>query len=199
MGAPGEPMNFTPTQIENRRKFSREKGCAGDTPLLGTEVRPAVHKLHAMRRDPRQSLPDLGSSREPEEPRRHVRSHSVIGVFPKSPDVTRHWLPNGNCPSHRTKDGGSRRARRGNIPGLSDPKASTIHQHYYPEGGWGWIVLCSALFMDVLSSTLQLSAGFYAPEIRRRFKLDSQSIQPSKYCYYITFFDLKLIIKNIKA
>lgn len=178
MGAPGEPMNFAATQAEDPGKCSRRLGCAGDSFLLEADGRPTAYTLRAMRRDPRQSLPDLGSSRNPDGPRRHIRSHSVSGAFPKGPEVNRHLLPNGNCPSHRTREGSNRKLRRGNIPGLSDPKASTIHQHYYPEGGWGWIVLCCALLMDVLSSTLQLSVGFYVPEIRRRFKLDVQTIQP---------------------
>lgn len=188
MGAPpGEPMNFTLSQKENPGKCSPAMGCAGDSPLVDISGRPTAQTMRAMRKDPRQSLPDLGSTSKPDSPRRHVRSHSVTGAFPKSPDVNRYWLPNGNCHNHRTKEGGSRKARRTNMPGLSDPKASTIHQHYYPEGGWGWVVLCCALLMDILSSILQLSVGFFVLEIRKRFSLKRESIQPSKFCLHFIF------------
>lgn len=186
-------MNIIPSQPENPGKSSRGIVCAGDAFLTETVVRPTAHTLRTMRRDPRQSLPDLGSSCDPDGSRRHVRSHSVAGACPKSPDFNRHWLPNGNCPTYRAKEGDSRKARRrNNMPGLSDPKASTIHQHYYPEGGWGWIVLFCALIMDVLASTLPLSSGFFVIEIRNQFGNQTGYIEPGKDHMSKKYFSLNM-------
>ncbi|OQR66777.1 hypothetical protein BIW11_04917, partial [Tropilaelaps mercedesae] len=40
-------------------------------------------------------------------------------------------------------------------PGISlaafdKPKVSTIRQHYYPEGGWGWVICSIAVFVHFL-------------------------------------------------
>ena len=36
-------------------------------------------------------------------------------------------------------------------------KKSTIRQHYYPEGGWGWVVVICVMFSCIIQSGLQLS------------------------------------------
>jgi hypothetical protein len=48
-----------------------------------------------------------------------------------------------------------------NVPALSrkDMDTSTIRQHYYPEGGWGWIVCGVGFLVHLLTSGLQLSFG----------------------------------------
>jgi hypothetical protein len=38
-------------------------------------------------------------------------------------------------------------------------KTNTIRQHYYPEGGWGWVVVSCALFIHVLCAGAQLSCA----------------------------------------
>ena len=48
-----------------------------------------------------------------------------------------------------------------NVPALRrrDMDTSTIRQHYYPEGGWGWIVCGVGFLVHLLTSGLQLSFG----------------------------------------
>ena len=48
-----------------------------------------------------------------------------------------------------------------NVPALRrrDVDTSTIRQHYYPEGGWGWIVCGVGFLVHLLTSGLQLSFG----------------------------------------
>ena len=36
----------------------------------------------------------------------------------------------------------------------NDPSVRTIKQHYYPEGGWGWVVLAVACFAHFVTSAL---------------------------------------------
>ena len=47
------------------------------------------------------------------------------------------------------------------IPALGrrDVQLSGIRTHYYPEGGWGWVVLACALAATSLSHGLQLAYG----------------------------------------
>ncbi|KAJ3627505.1 hypothetical protein MTP99_014879 [Tenebrio molitor] len=45
----------------------------------------------------------------------------------------------------------------------------TLKQHYYPEGGWGWVVLVAAVLVHVLSHGLITSAGLFYVEILRKF------------------------------
>ncbi|KAF7267159.1 hypothetical protein GWI33_019580 [Rhynchophorus ferrugineus] len=48
-----------------------------------------------------------------------------------------------------------------NIPALRrrDVDTATIKQHYYPEGGWGWLVCGAAFLAHLLTSGLQLAFG----------------------------------------
>jgi len=48
-------------------------------------------------------------------------------------------------------------------------KNATIRQHYYPEGGWGYIVLTCALAANILAHGLQLSFGVTLLAIQRRW------------------------------
>ena len=42
----------------------------------------------------------------------------------------------------------------------SNTSTSTIKQHYYTEGGWGWIVVCVAIAVHVLTHGLHMSGNF---------------------------------------
>lgn len=42
---------------------------------------------------------------------------------------------------------------------LSARKRATLQRHYYPEGGWGWVILATAVVVHVLNHGLQLSAA----------------------------------------
>ncbi|XP_045031591.1 uncharacterized protein LOC116925378 isoform X2 [Daphnia magna] len=63
------------------------------------------------------------------------------------------------------------------VPGLRrhDPRTSTIRQHYYPEGGWGWLVVGAAFLVQVLTTGLQLAFGVMAAQIARHFARQENS------------------------
>eukprot|EP00102_Acyrthosiphon_pisum_P025505 XP_016662715.1 PREDICTED: uncharacterized protein LOC107884648 [Acyrthosiphon pisum] len=42
---------------------------------------------------------------------------------------------------------------------LSARKRATLQRHYYPEGGWGWVIVATAVAVHVLNHGLQLSAA----------------------------------------
>lgn len=42
---------------------------------------------------------------------------------------------------------------------LSARKRATLQRHYYPEAGWGWVVMATAIAVHVLNHGFQLSAA----------------------------------------
>lgn len=51
-------------------------------------------------------------------------------------------------------------------------KSSTIRQHYYPEGGWGWVICACAFLIHCMTTGLQLSYGILYIEVLRQFGND---------------------------
>lgn len=49
-----------------------------------------------------------------------------------------------------------------------------LRRHYYPEGGWGWVVLVASTLVQVLTHGLQLSAGVVLVPTAVRFKVPVQ-------------------------
>ena len=41
--------------------------------------------------------------------------------------------------------------------GRSDVQNSAMRQHYYPEGGWGWVVVACTFLCNLLTTGLLLS------------------------------------------
>ncbi|KAK6641285.1 hypothetical protein RUM44_012994 [Polyplax serrata] len=46
----------------------------------------------------------------------------------------------------------------------------TLKQHYYPEGGWGWIVVLCAFLVQCLSHGFHGASGIILQEVIRRFE-----------------------------
>lgn len=49
----------------------------------------------------------------------------------------------------------------------------TLKQHYYPEGGWGWFVVCIAVIVQTLNHGLQFSFGVLLSMVLKRFPTSS--------------------------
>ena len=68
--------------------------------------------------------------------------------------------------------------QNGEIPGLNnqmspdDPKAVTIHQHYYPEGHWGWVLTICVCFAHFFTSVLTPSSGFFIIDTISHFQIE---------------------------
>jgi hypothetical protein len=45
----------------------------------------------------------------------------------------------------------------------------TLKQHYYPEGGWGWVVVVVGVLVQLLSHGLHVACGVLLDEVVRRF------------------------------
>ncbi|GFR05338.1 uncharacterized protein TNCT_377971 [Trichonephila clavata] len=55
---------------------------------------------------------------------------------------------------------------------LDNLKISTIRQHYYPEGGWGWVICACAFVINMLTTGLLLSYGILYREVIKEFGED---------------------------
>ena len=53
-------------------------------------------------------------------------------------------------------------------------RIASIFQHYYPEGGWGMILILVVIVVQILVHGLVLSYGVVLPKIFRRFQVSIQ-------------------------
>ena len=57
---------------------------------------------------------------------------------------------------------------------------ATIGRHYYPEGGWGWVVVWAALLVQVLAHGLHTSVGVLVTPAVSAFRPDATPIAASE-------------------
>lgn len=50
-----------------------------------------------------------------------------------------------------------------------ESKQPTIGRHYYPEGGWGWLVLVAALIVNILTHGLHQAGGTFLICVKESF------------------------------
>ncbi|XP_073969876.1 monocarboxylate transporter 10 isoform X2 [Rhodnius prolixus] len=55
-------------------------------------------------------------------------------------------------------------------PDTRRPNPPTLRQHYYPEGGWGWLVLLTSVCVQILSHGLNLSSAVFTWHVTGRFR-----------------------------
>lgn len=73
-----------------------------------------------------------------------------------------------------------------NIPGLNmnlaanDPNVRTIKQHYYPEGGWGWITIAVASFVHFMTANFFPSPGLLSIQVMDTFNPDQGIVAAGK-------------------
>ena len=49
-------------------------------------------------------------------------------------------------------------------------RIASIFQHYYPEGGWGVVLMVAVIMVQVMVHGLVLAYGVMLPKIVRRFR-----------------------------
>lgn len=57
----------------------------------------------------------------------------------------------------------------GYLSGLGAQKLDTIFRHYYPEAGFGWIIVTVAVLIAVITHGFQLSAVFFLLPVQKKF------------------------------
>ncbi|XP_017770975.1 PREDICTED: uncharacterized protein LOC108558543 [Nicrophorus vespilloides] len=53
---------------------------------------------------------------------------------------------------------------------LDARKATTLRRHYYPEGGWGWIIIACTILVHILNVGLQMSCSQLITPAADKFK-----------------------------
>jgi hypothetical protein len=80
--------------------------------------------------------------------------------------------------------------------------AGRLWQHYYPEGGWGWVIILCSVLVHILTHGLQLSFSVMILPMQNKFQITH--IQAGK-CYtlyyvinniFVSFFFLIIICTN---
>lgn len=54
----------------------------------------------------------------------------------------------------------------------SDLKSATIRLHYYPEGGWGWVICACAVLVEIVTQSLHTAYGMFYLEILYKYGQD---------------------------
>ncbi|GIY61663.1 uncharacterized protein CDAR_127531 [Caerostris darwini] len=102
------------------------------------------------------------------------------GKFTKAQSVS--CVPGYDCHQYASK---CQLPFNGGIVGLNlspdDPKAATIRQHYYPEGGWGYVVCLCAFLVEVISGGIQASFGLLLITIMSTFGKEATFISSGKW------------------
>ena len=66
-------------------------------------------------------------------------------------------------------------------------RIASIFQHYYPEGGWGVVLLMAAIMVQIMVHGLVLSYGVLVPKIMRRFKASYTETGKRNYNLFLPF------------
>lgn len=74
----------------------------------------------------------------------------------------------------------------------------TLKQHYYPEGGWGWVVVTCSLVVQILTHGLQLGSGVLVPETVNRFGNDIE-MQAGTTSYLHLLILVTIVVKLIES
>ncbi|GLV44003.1 hypothetical protein CBL_12701 [Carabus blaptoides fortunei] len=56
----------------------------------------------------------------------------------------------------------------GDVP-LDARKTATLYRHYYPEGGWGWVIVVCSVLVHILNHGIQLSCSLLASPAYKKF------------------------------
>lgn len=86
---------------------------------------------------------------------------------------------------------------RCNSTSVSSAHSSTITQHYYPEGGWGYVVLAVATICHSLICGFHLSAGVFILQILNKFGEDLAMHSGKEYFHFCSSNILVQIPENL--
>nr|CAI5821336.1 unnamed protein product [Callosobruchus analis] len=78
---------------------------------------------------------------------------------------------------------------------LDARKAATLRRHYYPEGGWGFIVAVCGVLVHVLNHGLQLGCSQMVSPGVEKFKVDRVHFAGA----YMLVFRIKSILSKVRC
>ena len=80
------------------------------------------------------------------------------------------------------------------VPALvvCDPrKTATLYRHYYPEGGWGYVIVTCSVLVSVLGQGLQLSFGHLLGPLALKFGVHNTGDIGEYPHTHVLFFSLR--------
>lgn len=152
-------------QIELLRKKS-EKGGGSNRKTFERKLTAELESVAS--NDTR--ITDCDERRRKEEVNHNLmRSHS-LGHEQTEAKPTRTFKKY-SLPTPQLKDVNSEKetAKRKTV---SEVKVSTLTRHYYPEGGWGFVIVTCSVLVQILCHGLQLSSGPIMVKSAGKFNVD---------------------------
>lgn len=127
-------------------------------------------------------------------PRSLYRSRSLPQLLPSSPGTPRSRSSSGQHPPPAANNYDSGVGCSGSCSEADQPPGAaaavrtsrlvaelrqllTLKQHYYPEGGWGWVIVVCAVLVQCLSHGLHGAAGILYDETLKKF--GEETTQPA--------------------
>lgn len=85
--------------------------------------------------------------------------------------------PPPRCPVHRPAPEGNANTNASKTSFLPElpldaRKTTTLRRHYYPEGGWGWVIIVCAVLVHILNHGVQLSYSELISPGVQKFKVE---------------------------
>lgn len=75
----------------------------------------------------------------------------------------------------------------------------TLRQHYYPEGGWGWLVLAIGFLVQAISHGLHVAVGVLITAVSQEFHQNLLFAGELGHSFFQRFFFPEFIGKSIDA
>lgn len=73
----------------------------------------------------------------------------------------------------------------------------TLRQHYYPEGGWGFLITAIGVIMQCIAHGLHMSVGVFVVEIMKTFRVSS--IRAGDLLIYLSTADESSLMIHCKV
>jgi len=86
----------------------------------------------------------------------------------------------------------------GSAKALRKLRIAGIFQHYYPEGGWGYIIVVCTLLIQVLGQSVQMSLGMLMMFLLTRRPVTSHITVEDAGSRIAQFFQSKLFFNELK-
>lgn len=73
--------------------------------------------------------------------------------------------------------------------------STTIRQHYYVEGSWGWLVIAVSVVVHCLTHGLQVSGGIFILEAMKYYRIET-IVETGEFFQFFWLDFFKNLFKN---
>ena len=150
-----------------------------DSPQIRRKSWPSVPRS-ILKKSPNHQKPESNNESPPQENSDEVEVIKVISNNETNDENLNNKViqDEGNSANSAATVVSARTARKRRIAG--------IFQHYYPEGGWGYVVLICAFFSHFLASGLQVGFLILLPFASRRYQADQTQVGKQNFKIHLS-------------